>query len=1108
MKKLLAILCTVAIILSCSAVSFIAFAGEAKAEERFLYDFSTKAGYEANKNFVNNAGTNISLVYDETEGALKAYPTNPGTGNHQVRFSPSQGSTAIKVDEYPVVALKVKFNNTGNPAFGGINAGTNKASRPSGNASSSVYSNAFLAGVGKTGQWQLIVYDGTKKVWSVTNTAGSTTYCGTWEGLIFMLTANGATTTAEDYCFIEWAGTFKTIQDVYAYEDEMETPYLYNFKDEAATNKLLNAQNKRVTSGANTTVSYDAEKKALKIDAKDGATSAGQFQPIADSPFTTMATSYPVIAFKIKVNNTANKFNELFIGTEKASRAVSTGNYNNSLGVISDAPTGDWQVVIVDGRKLAYDPNNSATKTWFDGTYGNMIIKLMADNVTATAEDIWWVEWFGAFETVEDACAYGQVESPFLYNFSDADDAAAYIKNGKIGAGDCKNTTVAYDATEGAIKISPKDLTQVDASRFEIRANDSSRIEVKEYPVIAIKIKTKNTTRPFGGIWPGTANNGSTSKYKAKDVCQTYSRTGDWELLLYDGSKTTDQYYSGQWYGMIVRLMSNNITPTEDDVCWVEWAGAFKTTAEAEQYYIKSFGLDSAETSEIGDGSGKEDPSEFFYNFSDLSETVSLIKGTGGKHLLHNGGANTVFSYDPVKRALKISPQDFTKGMAGRFAFEASNSTTNTADYPIYALKIKVNTTNDGLAGIWAGTQNSGEKSTYSGPDLLNQTTHATTGDWQLIILDNAGNKGFKGQWKAVLHRLLSDNELAAKTDACWVQWAGAFKTVDDVYAYADMQKPEEEDKKTPPFFYDFSSKIDTNIWLGNKIIFAEGGSNTTFCYDETEKALKLGAADTKNTKAGRLSILANATASVKEYPVMAVMVKLNNPDRALGGLLPGTDRPDGGSKFMISNVLKNYKHNSEWQLLLFDGTNFKNEYYTGNWDGFLLRLLGEKAVPTEKDYLFIKWAGAFKTAKDAYAYAGMEVPPEYVDPNPSPFFYNFTESFNTIGWIENGDVSADGNSNTKVSYDKTEKALKVEPKNYKDKNAGVVAMYARGEAINVADYPVFAMKIKTKNVSSVLNSVWAGTNSKYPTKFRVQLPIEQYNATDEWQYMIIDATG
>lgn len=1082
MKKLLAILCTVALIVTgCFAVVINALTSTTETTESpALYNFTTKA--ETDKwvglRIVEYNG-NTKFEYDAEQQALKVSPKDITQGK-ACQFTLGMENKTTDVSDYPVIAIKVKANNR-NRNTSGIWPGTKNSGQ------SSIYSSGDVCtSYNRTGTWELIIYDGTNS-----DRAG---YKGQWDSIIVRLMADADIPNETDYTWIQWAGVFKSVEDVYAYDETMApSQFFYDFTDETDANNLI--ADGRIVNDAGTTISYDTNENAVKVTST--GTNANRFR-IPAGHSAASVKDYPVMAMMVKFSNPNLNFGGMAAG---CNHGQGGSIYGTGYVATDIAETGDYQLVLFDGTTF----NNAK----YAGTWNTLLGALAANNVTATAGDAMWIQWAGVFKSVEDVLAYaGDIASPFIYDFADEDEANAYIKNGKIGAGDSKNTNVAYDADEGAIKISAKDLTTVDAARFEIRA-DNSRINVKDYPVIAIKIKTKNTTRPFGGIWPGTANNGSSSKYKAADVCQTYSRTGDWELLLYDGSQSTDQYYKGEWYGIIVRLMANNITPTENDVCWVEWAGVFKTAEEAEQYYVNSCGMTAPETSEIGDGSGKEDPSGFFYNFTDMATTVSLIKGKDGKHMLHNaGGGNTVFSYDPTKRALKVSPQDFTKGQAARLAIEANNATTNTADYPIYAVKIKVNTRNEGFAGMWAGTQNSGEKTTYSGPDLLNQSTHATTGDWQLIILDNTGNKGFKGQWKAMLFRLLTDSELAVQGEAFWIQWAGAFKTVDDVYAYADMEKPVEEEDLTPPFFYDFSNKIDTNAWLGNKIIFAEGGSNTAFGYDETEKALKLGAADTKNTKAGRLSILANATVSVKEYPVMAVMVKLNNPNRALGGLFPGTDRPDGGSKFMISNVLKTYEHNSEWQILVFDGTNFKNEYYTGNWDGFLLRLMGERAVPTEEDYLFIKWAGAFKTVDDVYAYANMEKPPVVEDKNPSNFFYDFTKEWSTVGWIENGDVAADGSSNTKISYDDKLDALKIEPKNYKDKNANVLALYARGEAINVADYPVFAMKVKTKNVYSMLNSVWAGTNSKYPTKFRVQLPIDQYSGTDEWQYMIIDATG
>ena len=609
MKKLLAILCAVALVATCCAVSFTAFADTTfNTEERFLYDFSTKESYEANKNFVNNAGTNISLAYDETEGALKAYPTKPGAGNHQVRFSPSQGATTVKVDEYPVIALKVKFNNTGNPAFGGINAGTNKNSRPSGDKTSSVYSNGFLSGVAKTGQWQLIIYDGTKKVWKATDSTTSKTYCGTWEGLIFMLTGNGATTTANDYCHIEWAGMFKTIQEVYEYEDEMVTPYVYNFEDETATNKMLTAQNKRVL-GTNASLAYDSSKKALKIDANDGATGI-EFRPVADSPFTTMATSYPVIAFKIKVNNTASSFGELFIGTEQASRTVSGGNFNNSLGVISDKPAGTWQLVIIDGSSLAYNPNDPNTKTWFDGTYGNMVMKLLANNAAATANDIWWVQWFGAFATVEDAKAYDPDlnATPFFYNFEDEDDVNKLVSKNFINVNNT-DLSIGYNQTEGALQLSTKNGGSAN-HQFVINPATQTSIKVADYPVIAMMVKFKNTGNPvFYGLNAGThkshrapgASTGSSYTCEYNYQHATYSNSnfsntalkdaeGDWQLVVFDGTKVVynpetgagKKEYYGYHIGTIFLMTQNGAASAVGvDDYYIKWAGAFPSVEAA-----------------------------------------------------------------------------------------------------------------------------------------------------------------------------------------------------------------------------------------------------------------------------------------------------------------------------------------------------------------------------------------------------------------------------------------------------------------------------------------------------------------------------------------------
>lgn len=1088
----------------------------------FYYDFSDEGdtnGFINSKRVV--AESNTFVQYNSDEAALEVLPTNNGTAcNHRVALWTSDG-TKTSVSDYPVMAIMIKPKNA-DKAFGGIAAGTKRSS-----------SGVFASGFQKTNVafddgWQIILYDGSANA--------PENYSGLWSAMLLNLTNDNVATDEQDGWYIKWAGVFKSAADAKTFAAGIDTEFFYDFSEKNTTDSLI-SKGKVNVSGSNVSLSYDSTEGALKAEPKTAGKGNHQVRmdPIGGNT-SVKVDEYPVVAFKIKFNNTGTpEFGGINVGTNKATRPNgNTSGYFSNEQLKNETKTGEWQLFVWDGTGKVYNASDNSTIASFCGTYEGVIWLLTKNGATTTENDISWIQWAGAFKTAADAEAYynlttksdggGNQEpedpvtppvidepeddssiSPFLYNFKEEDKTNELLSSGYVGAGDCKNIVLEYDKTESALKISPKDYTAADAARFELRSSDTS-IEVSEYPVIAIKIKTKNTDRNFGGIWPGTLNNGTSSKYKAKDVCQLYNRTGDWELLIYDGTNSTDQYYIGQWYGILVRLMANNVTPTENDVCWIEWAGVFKTAEDAENYYLKSCNSLGYENSLIGDGSGKDAPSGYFYNFTDRATTESLIKGNNGVHLIHNDGSNTVFSYDPTLSALKIQPKNLTTERAGRLILESADPNVSTEDYPIYALKIKVNTVDNGFAGMWAGTKNSGEKTIYSGPELLDQSTHATTGEWQLIILNCEGNKGFAGEWKAMLFRMLNDSVLPQEGEAYWIQWAGAFKTVEDVYAYADMAMPTDEEENTHPFFYDFSNKVNTNIWLGNGKVRVENDSNTALSYDESEQALKLGTVDTVNKKAGRVQILANATVNVADYPVMAVMIKINS-NRPIGGLLPGTERNDGDSKFKITNITVNQSKTTDWQLLVFDGTDFENEYYTGQWFGFLLRLMGENAVPTENDYAFIKWAGAFRTVEEAYSLAGMTVPKQVEDDSPSTFFYNFSDEWDTVGYIENNAVSVD-ESNSKLSYSTQEKALKIEPSNYTDSNANVLVMYNRGDTINVSDYPVVALKVKVKNEKSVLNSIWAGTNSKYKTKFRTQLPIDQYELTDDWQYMVIDATG
>lgn len=792
MKKLLAVFCSLALF-SVSLFSTGIFtqnvSAEAEAtEERFFHSFATAEDYAASKAYVNPNGTNITLSYDETEGALKAVPTTPGKGNHQIRLDPAQGNTAIDVAEYPVIAVKIKFNNTVTPNFGGINIGTNKSTRPSG-STSGYFSYEKCQNASKTGDWQLIVYDGTNDVWKQSGDANGQ-FCGKYEGLIYLLTANNQTTTANDVYWIQWAGAFKTLEEVYAYEDEMVSPFFYDFSNEDVTNKTLASPGSLIR-GENKAFSYDAEKQALKLDANDGANTAGWFKPQAYRGDSTKVASYPVIAFKVMVNNKSRGFFNLEAGTTAA--YANTGNYmcnlTGNLGA-THSVSGGWQLIIFDATDLV---NTNAN---FGGTYTSLAIQFMTNGTTATANDIWWIEWAGVFKTVEDVYAYnGTANSSFFYDFTDKDSVEGLIKaNTKIANESGHGNKFAYSEEQQALMVTP--TAAASGNCFYIRPDTVTNLA--DYPYAAIKVKVTNKAREFGGIAPGTNHGGSPAGplrfgYSGNGIFET----DDWQIIVCDMTTANPNYAKGTWNSIYPNLATS--AGTENDPVYIQWAGVFKTEEEA---YAYDKGINAAlvydYTTSINNGR------------QNIGFQVGELNGSVSYSSEYTALKVTASNTNAVSHRLKVvNPKTYNQNDTNNI------EDINIKDYPIFAVKIRANVESN--LTCWAGTLGLDDAGTrkkgsmYTDNDKITSTTKVTD-DWQIITFDYSTKLDvYKTAYGATVNYwdypmlLLTPDNTAAPAGQEWdIQWVGMFGSVADAEAYdavyfedvnkKDAAKPSDED--------------------------------------------------------------------------------------------------------------------------------------------------------------------------------------------------------------------------------------------------------------------------------------------------------------------------
>ncbi|MBQ3057744.1 MAG: hypothetical protein IJD00_02195, partial [Clostridia bacterium] len=541
-------------------------------------------------------------------------------------------------------------------------------------------------------------------------------------------------------------------------------------------------------------------------------------------------------------------------------------------------------------------------------------------------------------------------ESPLLYNFTDKATTEKLISLGKIGVNN-NNSALSYDETVGALKIQPKTIGGTNANQFAAFANNSTT-NVTDYPVLAIKVKLNDPTKNFGAMFGGMNNNGSTSKFKTADLLKydgfTWNASGDWQILIYDGTKTTDTYYKGQWYGMLFYFMGNNVGATESDYGWIEWVGTFKTVDDVYSYDGKT-------------------PSAFFYDFTSETETNNLI--SDGR-VANNSGIAEI-KYDTEKGALKV-----TAGTAeSTFRINSNHTAAKVSKYPVFAMKVRFSDKNVNFGGIAPGCEDGNSlTSQFSNGYMCTDTVE--TGAYQLIVYDGtelskATSTTYSGYWVGLLPKL-------AANQVCWIEWAGVFKTVADAYAQdADCASP---------FFYNFEDEEDVNALKNAGKLQTPNNSKLTISYENG--ALKL-STNTTGKSNNQFGVYPTVTTSATEYPVIAMKVKFTNQNAPqFGWINAGTNsRPTSVTGTWPSQLTYNYNDatfnntaskdpNGDWQIIVWDGsqvayntaTGKGNQYYCGNHAGVLFSMTDTTTAATVGvDNFYIQWAGAFKTVEDVY---------------------------------------------------------------------------------------------------------------------------------------------
>lgn len=169
----------------------------------------------------------------------------------------------------------------------------------------------------------------------------------------------------------------------------------------------------------------------------------------------------------------------------------------------------------------------------------------------------------------------------------------------------------------------------------------------------------------------------------------------------------------------------------------------------------------------------------------------------------------------------------------------------------------------------------------------------------------------------------------------------------------------------------------------------------TCFEEDAKEQALRISIADINFREHGLVQFQCSSGALVKEYPVLALCVRLSRTDMQYCFTLWRTTVSEERSDHMRGVRMLNswmdfpklktqYEPTNEWQLVLIDMKDCVHPHFAGAWTKLLLGLLtaGNLSVG---DCVWMKWAGLFTCRETAEQYFQNGIWFE----NPTPFFWH-----------------------------------------------------------------------------------------------------------------------
>ena len=790
----------------------------------------------------------------------------------------------------------------------------------------------------------------------------------------------------------------------------------------------------------NGVLAHDAKVGALKVSTKaeytaNSAIGTVRFFPSADVSVST--ATYPIFAVKIKMiktdllptrnGNIRNADTEKFVGVSIA-EGYKHGVLSSSTPYAYEANNGDWQLMVFDATSLA-----ETIPTWTGAGFSLVDTQYNQDTTLydGVAEDLAYVAWAGAFESAAAAQTYfdetteaaktpeiAQDPSGRFWNFSLGTSAPYYQDAYRFGANG--NATVAFDPAENAIKISTKDSTTTTGIGAVKLQNNGLSVyaDLTKYPIYAIKIKVARNDLGYM-TWSGAANATGDGTYRTTNAnVLQYADTTEWQLLTVNLMDSTN-FTGGFGNKHVGHCRIDSLTTNADilsegenvDLAWIQWAGCFASVADAEMFFGETSDPDKVEIPEEETTPEAlptpEGASAFFMDFTQgITTGTSKWRGQSTPYLYVDG--NAAVAYDETARALKISTKEgSTADTIGKVEYFAGTNLRNTIsgqDYPIWAMKVKmIKTDMQPAKNVYA--YKISDNKAMSIPTVGNSIYTSYTGqgysyeygngEWQLItatVADATAITNWDGAYYQLASSVANNPELtdSIAEDLAYVQWAGAFASVEAAEAYFTQTTEDYTAiNKSTLFFYGglpFSSHyycVNSSNFMG-----AVANTNSAAEYDATEHAYKISTVAGNDSTADLGAFHAQhdgswngKTDKLSEYPYFAMAVNTIGTNLGAPTVKVATNGRNAGWQTVS---LGNYAETTEWQLLVGAAPKGSDSYngfriynFTNNAD-----IIGDGSAAV--DLGWIKWGGLFKTEADAQAYFALTFPELVVEEEPA----------------------------------------------------------------------------------------------------------------------------